>query len=193
MLGPSCTYATFQLVECVLLCFSLIIPQKQFSVCSYCNPLLSASVMKSAWAWAFLSSRLGALASRATISQNWPAFCLRHARSQTYSFTFWRKPCHLRRNGSRCMSTRRTPVQLRTASGKRARAAVHPIELCGFISTTSCVWFPCPDTGTSMHWRLPLPTLPCTRTERCCAGRMSWHTPSLLRIGTATVGILSEI
>lgn len=194
MLGPSCTYATFQLVECVSLCFFfLITPQTQFSARSNCNPLLPSSVMKSAWAWAFLSSLLGALASHATTSPNWPAFCLRHARSQTYSFTFWRKPCHLRRNGSRCTSTRRTPARLRTASGEQAQAAVHPSDLCGVISTASCVWFPCLTTGTSMHWRLPLPTLPHAGTERCCAGRRSCQRPSLLRIGTATVGILSEI
>lgn len=97
------------------------------------NSLLSASVMKLAWAWAFLSSLLGALASRVTISPNWPEFCLQHARSQTYSIILWRKPCHLRRNGSRSTSTRRTPLQLRTASGEWAQAAVHPSDLCSFI------------------------------------------------------------
>lgn len=94
------------------------------------NTLFSAPVKKSVWAWAFPSSPLGALASRVTISPNSPEFCLPPEKSQTYSLTFWRKPCRLRRNGSRSMSTRSPVIQLRTASGETAQVSAELRDLC---------------------------------------------------------------
>lgn len=98
------------------------------------HTLFSASVRKLAWTWAFPSSQPGASASRVTISQNWPEFCLRHARSQAYSSTLLRKPWHLRVIGSRSMSTRSPATQLKTASGETTQAAVHPSDLCSFFT-----------------------------------------------------------
>lgn len=180
MLGPSCTYATFQLVEWVWLILSIL--------CLYhlttdwyltFHPLLFALVMKLAWAWAFPLSLPGASDSRVTINPNWPAFCLQHARSLTYSSTLWGIPCHLRRKlGSRSMSTRSPATQPRTASGETTQAAGYLSDLCSFIWLASISHFWCfITTGTSMHWKHPLPTLLHGLTERCCVGRASWRMP----------------
>lgn len=144
MLGPSCTFATFQLVEWVLLCFFLIITHSLFIniyCCFYfiffCYIMLS--VMKLAWALASLLSQLGASASRATTNPNWPEFCLRHARSQTCCITLWMKPCRSRRHGSMCTSTKNPAMHRRTVTGE---AKVHPSELFGFIYPSTRVPLP---------------------------------------------------
>lgn len=118
MLGPSCTYATFQLVEWVWLCLSLLIIYHYQLTNVWLFTLLSASVMKLAWTWAFPSSLLGASACLVIIRRNWPEFCPRHARPQTYYSTLWMKLYHLRMLGSRSMFTRSTATQVRTASGE---------------------------------------------------------------------------
>lgn len=97
------------------------------------------SVMKLAWALASLSSQLGASASRATTNPNWPEFCRRHARSQTWCITLWMKPCRSRRHGSTCTSTKNPAIHRRTATGE---AKVCSSELFGFTYSSTHAPFP---------------------------------------------------
>lgn len=129
MLGPSCTFATFQLVEWVS-------PSLHFNYTSTAVLCLEViwtrccltTVMKSAWAWASPSSPPAASVSPVTTNPNWPGFCHPRTRFPTYLFTLWRKSCRLNRNGRRSTSTR-SPTPLRTVSGETARFTVQPGEL----------------------------------------------------------------
>lgn len=91
-------------------------------------------MMKLAWAWASLSSQLGASASRATTSPSWPESYRRLGKSQTWCTTLWTKTSRTRVNGSTCMSTKILPTQRKNASGE---AKVHPQWV------TSSLWL-CP-------------------------------------------------
>lgn len=153
---------------------------------------------KLARTWLFPSSLLGASASPVTISPNWLEFCLRHARSQTYSSTLWRKTWNLRILGSRSMSTRSLATHLKTASGETTQAAIHLIDLSvASFSATGCVTFLfyllAFATGTSTHWKHHLKTLPKRQKERCCVGRSIWRKHSPLGKDTATVSIFLQI
>lgn len=149
------------------------------------------SVMKLAWAWASLSSQLGASASRATTSPNWPESSRRLGKSRTCCSTFWTTPCRTRAYGSTCTSTKNPPTRRRTATGE---AKVHPTGGTGSLGLHLSNW--CPGfyilvsaAGTSTPWRQPRKTSLRTSTERCCEGRASWKMPLICQKDIATVGL----